>query len=143
MDELKELLKRITGETAEEQKLEQQVTGSLAQKKQQQSVNVIIDNPVDTFIAKEPDLKQVDNIMKEILDLEWVDESLKVNHAPVWFLDTKKTTWLYSVSKMTFYPVPPGVEVTLIDVVDDKIKCLIGNDMFEVSKDMITLVGWN
>ena len=143
MDELKELLKKITGEETSEKKLEQQVTGSLVQKKEQPKVDIIIDDPIDSSINSKPDPEQVEKIMEQILDLDWVGESLKNNHAPVYFLDTKKTTWLYSTSKMTFYPVPAGAEVTLVDVVNDKIKCLIGNDMYEVDKNMISLAGWN
>ncbi len=94
MDELKELLKRITGEETKEKKLEQQVTGSLVQKKEQPKVNIVIDDPIETSISAKPDPEQVEKIMEQILDLDWVGESLKTNHAPVYFLNTKKTTWI-------------------------------------------------
>ena len=126
------------------QKLEQHVTGSLIQKKEQPKVNIIIDDPVEASSSVKSDSKQVDLVMEKILELDWVGESLKKNHTPVYFLDTKKTTWLYSISKMTFYPVPAGSEITLLDAIaDNKVTCIIGNDIYEVNTDMVTLAGWN
>lgn len=140
------MLKRLKGDQPKKEKIDTHVSGSLVENKEASKLNIVVEKPLPEIPTTDMiDHDQVDKIMEKILDLAWVDNSLRENLSPAYYLDCKdKTVWLYSVSRMTFLPIPSGIEITPLDQVgNNKIKCIVGNDIYEIDAKMVKTAGWN
>ena len=146
MDELKALLKRLseTEQKKEEEKIVTQITGSLeAEKPAIKKADPITYEELKPKSASDDDAANA--IMEKILNLDWFDKALKKSVAPIYSLKSNKPkVWLYSSSRMNFFPVDAKAEVIVVDMKNPTtINCVIGNDMYEVNVDMIQEIGWN
>jgi hypothetical protein len=92
------------------------------------------------------DKMQVDKVMEQILNLSWIEkEFAAMPIEPSYVLNiSKSTVWLYSVTRRGYFEVPNMSEIITVDKVSDDVShCMINNDLFEVSNDLIQCIGWN
>jgi len=100
---------------------------------------------VEEVVEAPPEM--VNEIMEKILSLTWdkYEDVLTSNVAPTYMLKSEKSeVWLYSLTRMNYFPVRSDSIITPLDDMEDLMsKCTIGTDMYEVDTEMIEEVGWN
>jgi len=117
-----------------------------AEVKKETEVPVLTGSVVTEEVAETPP-EMVNEIMEEILKLTWdkYEDVLTSNVAPTYMLKSEKSeVWLYSLTRMNYFPVRSDSIITPLDDMEDLMsKCTIGTDMYEVDTEMIEEVGWN
>ena len=98
-----------------------------------------------SFSKGDHDPKQVDDIMEQILNLSFFEDSLTQTCTPGYILNCPgDTTWLYSLTRNTYMPVKARIEVIPVEKLDEEnFYCVIGSDTYKVPADMIKSIGWN
>jgi len=92
------------------------------------------------------DKMQVDGVMEQILNLSWIEkEFAAMPIEPAYVLNSPKTSvWLYSITRRGYFEVSNMSEIITVDKVSNSVShCMINNDLFEVSNEMIHCIGWN
>ena len=104
----------------------------------------------DASAGNSVDMKEVEEALQKILDVDWSDEAVRdlAPSIPVHMLNLgKEQDYLFSVQRKTFVSIRDNLEVIPIEsppgLKSSGNFYLIGNEIFDIDKEKVICVGWN